>query len=128
MIGRTRCHFASSSSVGRRPVFLSGFGAVSVVRTAYLVPAGNRTLLQEATHAADRLAEAPGRAEHVQVRRRQLGRAHVADVMDVDTDTVGGHQLLELSGDRGPVAELRGVQVLDLHGEPPNPSAEHTCS
>ena len=44
MIGRTRCHLASSSSVGIRPVFLSGRGAISVVRMAYLVPAGSRTL------------------------------------------------------------------------------------
>ena len=37
--GRTRWYLQVSSSVGIRPVFLSGFGAISVVRTAYRVPA-----------------------------------------------------------------------------------------
>src|SRR5215211_478584 len=45
-IGRTRCHLASSSSVGICPVFLSGCGAISVVRMAYLVPAGRRSFLR----------------------------------------------------------------------------------
>jgi hypothetical protein len=38
MIGRTRCHLANSSSVGIRPVVLSGFGAAWVVRTPTRVP------------------------------------------------------------------------------------------
>lgn len=32
MIGLRRCHPAVSASVGPRPVFLSGFGAISVVK------------------------------------------------------------------------------------------------
>ena len=52
MMGRTRCHFASFFLGRQTPGLLSGFGAASVVRTAYLVPAGNSTLLQEAAHAA----------------------------------------------------------------------------
>ena len=47
MSGLMRCHLASSSSVGIRPVFLSGFGAISVVRRAYLVPAGSCTFFRK---------------------------------------------------------------------------------
>ena len=46
MIGMTRCHFATSSSVGTRPVFLSGCGASSVARIAYSVPAGSLTFFR----------------------------------------------------------------------------------
>jgi len=47
MIGRTRCPVAiNSSSVGTRPVFLSGRGAASVVKMAYLVPAGSTTFFR----------------------------------------------------------------------------------
>lgn len=43
MIGLTRWYLASCSSVGTRPVFLSGFGIASVVRIAYREPAGRLT-------------------------------------------------------------------------------------
>jgi hypothetical protein len=39
--------------------------------------------------------------------------------MDLDRDTLGGHLLAELLRHHGPVAILRGVQVLDLHGGSP---------
>ena len=43
MTGLTRWNLQISSSVGMRPVFLSGRGAISVVRSAYLVPSGRLT-------------------------------------------------------------------------------------
>src|SRR5207248_3348589 len=43
MIGRTCWNLQISSSVGVRPVLLSGRGAISVVRSAYFVPAGSDT-------------------------------------------------------------------------------------
>ena len=47
MIGRTRWNRQISSSVGIRPVFSSGCGVISVVRTAYLVPAGSSTAFRK---------------------------------------------------------------------------------
>ncbi len=47
MMGRTFWYVQISSSVGIRPVFLSGFGAISVVRSAYLVPAGSWSSLRK---------------------------------------------------------------------------------
>ena len=37
------------------------------------------------------------------------------DVLDADGHTLGGHLLVELFGHHRPVAELGGVDVLDLH-------------
>jgi phosphate transport system protein len=76
---------------------------------------GQLHLLQEPAHAADRLAEARGRAEQVQISRRQLFRPGLPDVMDLDRDALGGHLLAELFRNHGPVAVLGGVQILDLH-------------
>jgi Beta-lactamase len=60
MMGMTRCHLAISSSVGSRPVFLSGCGANSVVRTAYFVPGGRLTLLRKRRIAPIGLPMRPG--------------------------------------------------------------------
>jgi hypothetical protein len=94
---------ASSPSVGIPLVFLSGLGAASVVRTAYSVPAGSSTFFKEAAHVAERLAETPRGAEQVRVRRRQLDRPHLPDVMNVDSHAFAGHKLFELRCDGGSV-------------------------
>jgi hypothetical protein len=60
MIGRTRWYLVSSCSVGIRPVFLSGLGAASVVRMAYLVPAGSFTFFRKRRMLPIGLPKRPG--------------------------------------------------------------------
>jgi hypothetical protein len=74
-----------------------------------------RHLLQEPAHAADRLAKTPGRAEDVQISGRELSRRHLPDVVDIDINVLGRQLLLDVRRDRRPIAELRSVQILDLH-------------
>ena len=109
MIGRTCCHLAISSSLGTCPAW-SGCGAASVVKMAYFVARGQLDLLQEPAHAGDGFAEAPGRAEHIQVGRQQLFGPRLPDVMDLDRDAMGGHLLAELLRDHGPLPYLEACR------------------
>jgi hypothetical protein len=56
-----------SSSIGIRPVFLSGRGAASLVRRGVRRSRWQRELLEEAAYRAEGPAHAPGRAEDVEV-------------------------------------------------------------
>lgn len=47
MMGWMCCHLAISSGVGILPVFLSGWGAPSVLKMAYLVPRGKLTFFRK---------------------------------------------------------------------------------
>src|SRR5262249_28855328 len=113
MIGRTRVHSASSSSLGMRPVW-PGCGAASVAKMLYFVLAGSSSFFMNRRMLPMGLPKRAGELKHIQVGRWQLFRRRLPDVMDRDRDALGGHLPAELFRDHRPVAVLGGVQVLDL--------------
>src|SRR5260370_31418130 len=75
-------------------------------------------LAQESPGVALRLSYAARRAEDVQVRRGQVPRVGVPNVLDADGNTPGRHDLLEFLSDHGAVAEFRSVVISDVHDSP----------
>src|SRR6266516_1484488 len=78
-------------------------------------------LAQESPGVALRLAHAARRAEDVQVGMGQVLRVGIVDVPDADRYPSGRHDLLELPGNHGAVAEFRSVIISDVHDWPPEP-------
>jgi hypothetical protein len=74
-------------------------------------------LLQETPHAPDGLTHTSRGTEQVQVGRGHLLWPRFSDVMDVDSDPLGSHLLLELLCDHGSISILRSMKIFDLHGE-----------
>ena len=114
MIGRARVHLASCCSLGTCPA-LSGCGAASVVKMAYLVPAGSSTFLRNRRMPPIGL---PNRAGELNRYRSAGGGCFGLASRMWWTSTVtplAAICLLNSSATMAPLPYLEAVQILDLH-------------